>query len=309
MEPLRLVSSDGSHLDATETLYRSLHGPLAAGVNHPLAIDLSSVSFLPAQELLTLVTAARFWHLRTGQRTTLVGMPHHVHRYLERMDIFTTCGAWIDQEHELDLDDRLDRSPVSRKLLEVMPLASNEERNAWDVIDAVRRARLILDSWFDADEASVERLVRVLSEIASNVVHSQDQGFAIIQHYREPGQGDSGGRVTIAVADLGIGIEASLRTRLVQGSHRRGSFAPAGSKAILHALDLGVTSRDTVGGLGLTRVRSIVDEWQGSLLIRSLDAAVHIDAGQVTVQDALPFVPGTQVTIRVRGQGDEPFRF
>jgi len=47
----------------------------------------------------------------------------------------------------------------------------------------------------------------MLGEIAENIKHSQDRGFAIIQRYNGRGRSGNTSEVVIAVSDLGIGIE------------------------------------------------------------------------------------------------------
>ena len=107
----------------------------------------------------------------------------------------------------------------------------------------------------------------------------------------------------MAIADLGIGIEASLRSKTLTGAARSQPAFTTGSGAILHAFALGVTSRDTVAGLGLARVQAIVEEWHGTLHVRSDSACVRFDADLVVPDDGLPAVPGTQVTFTVRDPG------
>lgn len=128
------------------------------------------------------------------------------------------------------------------------------------------------------------------------MTHSRDRGFALIQHHKR----QSGGRVSISVGDLGIGIEASLRVQGARLLLAENEAVPTGSDAILRALELGVTGRGEVGGVGLHRVRAIVDDWQGTLVIRSCQSRVQIVAGEVRTRNGLAKVPGTQVTITVR---------
>lgn len=286
-----------------DTLYDQLGDALAIGRADPLAIDLSRLSFVRPNELLVLVTVARLWHRHIGQHTTLVGMQPEVHRYLERMDLFTTCGDWLQQDHELPLAERYARSRASRNLLEVVPIAADNDQNSRDVTDTTGRAKDILETWFGAKTPAVGRLLTILSEIASNVAHSDDRGFAVIQRYRNPADPAAGGRVVVAVADLGIGIEASLRRRRAWGGPGGRRALGTGSGAILRAFDLGVSSRETVAGLGLPRVRQIVGEWHGLLAVRSFGSSVRFEEDAVYTQDGLAEVPGTQVTITAQDLG------
>jgi len=246
---------------------------------------------------MMLITGARLWHRMTGQPTILAGIQPEVHKYLERMDVFSVCSHWIQQASPLNPAECWSRSQSPRKLLEVMPVSADRIRNSQDVTTAVGRAHRILETWFSNNLPAIGPIATILSEVASNVTHSQDRGFAVIQHHYAP----SGGRVTIAVGDLGVGIEASLRQRGARlGPFHQGA-PPVGSGAILRALELGVTSRGDVRGMGLYQVKTLVDRWQGILAIRSGHSSVRIAESQVYVRDDLVDIPGTQVTITVRG--------
>lgn len=285
-----------------ESFYRQVVDALQGGrAREPLYCDLSLAGFVSPEGILALVSAARLWYLVTGYPMQLYNIRLEVHRYLERMDLFSQCENWIQAADKLADQDRLSRSAESQRLLEVLPIASEEMQNARDVTEALARASRILTAWFAADNQAVTRLLTVLSEIATNIVHSVDRGFVVIQRYRDSDAGAFGSQVAIAVGDLGIGVETSLRrkrslTRL--GDDR----SPAsGSDYILHALELGVTSRDTIGGMGLYRVKTIAADWQGTLAVRTARSAVRISAHTVEVANDLAEIPGTQVVISVRG--------
>jgi len=303
LEPVQLLmlpSTFGS-FSYVEELYRQINVVQCTGAMGPLHLNLSLVPFLPAEGLIALVSVARLWYRWTGTRTVLTCMSSSVHRYLERMNLFTQCVLWLDQDCELKQEDRFDRSSVSSRLLEIMHIASDERQNALDVIDAIRRARLILMTWFDVDTAAVGRLLTILSEIASNVVHSQDEGFVVIQRYRDGRNFSCGSRVTVTIADIGIGIEKALQHSHSSIKRDDNCELYSGSDYIHHALRLGVTSRDTVAGMGLPQVKNIVEDWRGTLTIRSSRSIVHFVENACSTCDNGAEIPGTQVTISVRG--------
>src|SRR5262249_42791582 len=153
------------------------------------------------------------WHSETGERVRLCNLRPDVHQYLERMDLFHHCDEWLEQDETLPEEARFGRSLASFNLLELLPISGDEEQNTEDVVMAFTRARRIVEAWFDADEAAVGRLLTMLTEITSNVVHSQDRGFVAIQRYRSTDRNQVGSRVTIAVGDLGIGIRGSLHRK------------------------------------------------------------------------------------------------
>jgi hypothetical protein len=267
-----------------------------------LPVDMSSISFVYVDGLLALTCIARLWHRWTGYRLRLQHLDPKVHRYLERMDLFSQCSEWLEQDRLLDEGDRFNRKPYSERLMEVTPIPSDEQLNEGAVQEALHRMRAILDSSTSRDPTSVIRLCTMLSEITQNVVHSLDQGFAIVQRYRTPGSAIvQNYRVLISVVDLGIGIESSLRRSPVPLLLDNGAPLISGSDYILKALEVGVTSRASGGGLGLHHVRGLVQEWRGTLTIRSGRSRVQISSDTLTRTDALAEIPGTQVTIEVHG--------
>ncbi len=301
--PLRAITTlrpvSLNNISSIEQFYQGLEAAVVAcRTLEPLVLDLSWVGFLPPEGIIALVTAARLWHGATGARVRLCNLRSDVHRYCDRMNVFSQCGAWIEEERTLAEEERFDRAPASSNLLEMHPIAGDEDWNSQDVAVALARAARIVHAWFDADAAAVGRLLTMLSEVASNVVHSRDQGFAAMQRYR----GDTrqfGSRVSMVVGDSGIGIETSLRAKARVRS--KPARLASGSDYILHALELGVTSRESTGGVGLYRVKCIVEEWRGSLIIRSDRSMARVSAEGIETRDDLANIPGTQVAITVQG--------
>lgn len=269
----------------------------------PLVVDLGSVSFVPVDGLVVLACTARLWHRWTGQKLILHKIDPKVHRYFERMDLFARCQEWLEQEDQLSVLELFDRKPHSERLLELTPIASDENQNAADVTTAVDRVSHILSNLVYQNTRSVGQLCTMLSEIAQNVVHSRDTGYAIVQRYQtntSTGFGNAH-RVVITVADLGLGIEGALKgSKAFQAQAVRDQLM-CGSDFILKALELGVTSRQTPGGMGLHQVRTIVNEWEGTLSIRSSRSLITITGASITRRDDLVNIPGTHVTISVRG--------
>jgi hypothetical protein len=295
LTPLALSSRE----DAEE-----IYGQLVAtrdDAERPLRLNLAHVSFVRVDGLLALVNVARLWNQRTHQRTTLCGMRPKVHQYLERMDLFRTCSPWIVQDQELPETERYDRLPESYRLLEIIRIDGEEQQNAKDVANAVRRAQHILTSWIGQDTYAIGQLGTILAEITSNVVHSLDHGYAVIQRYRDNDNPFFGSHIWISIADLGIGIEGSLQryqSRLDPSVRRQ---LRRGSDYLIQALEMGVTTRETAGGTGLHWVRSIVTDWRGTFTIRSHRSIVSFTEDTVIRRDDLTEIPGTQVTISVRG--------
>jgi len=70
-----------------------------------------------------------------------------------------------------------------------------------------------------------------------------------------------------------------------------------------HALQLGVTSRNEIGGLGLPRVKELVEQWAGLLVIRSRHSRIQASSEGVRKRNDLSGIPGTQVIISLTFQG------
>lgn len=288
---------------AQEMLYRQVVTALRQSPSGPLLLNLRAIPFIPAERVLALVNVARLWHRQTGFKARLVQLQRPVHQYLERTDVFTQGNPWLEVDHPLALEERFERSKTSRRLLELLPIRGEKAGNVEDVPLALQRAKDILIHWLDQDRVAIERVCTMLAELTSNIVHSQDSGFAIIQRYRDSGYFPAGSRVHLAVADLGIGIEASLR-----GAVQRAPL-PAnarGSAYLEHALEAGSTSRGSVAGTGLPMVKTYVQNWSGSLEIRSEQSLLICQGDQCILHDDLEPFPGTQVVLQVQGAPQRP---
>ncbi|GAB4193670.1 MAG: hypothetical protein OHK0022_08790 [Roseiflexaceae bacterium] len=284
-----------------EDLYTQVVSLRSHCVYQSLIINMKAVRFVYADALLALTSVVRLWYQWSGRKVFFRDLDYKVHRYLERMDFFEKCADWLEQHRVLESNKRLDRKEYSERLLEVTPIPSDEEKNAVIVPISVDRIRKILNSTANRHTTNINELCTMLAEITHNVIHSSDQGFAVVQRYRTSGIIQSY-RVMIGVVDLGIGIEDSLQrsevSLLKPGDQNR---LILGSDYIMKALDFGVSSRNSGGGLGLWQVRRIVENWRGTLTIRSQKSRVHITANTVMCVDNLAEIPGTQVTISVQG--------
>ena len=288
---------------AQDTLYRQVKAALCQSPNGPLLLNLCNISFIPAERVLALVNVARWWHRQTGFKVRLVRLQRPVHQYLERTDLFAQCVAWLEDDQPLALEERFERLPESQRLLEILPIRGEKAENVQDVSFALKRAKDILARWLDENNIAVERVRTMLAELASNIAHSQDSGFAIIQRYRDSGYYPNGSRVHLAIADLGIGIEASLR-RAAHSVHLPPNTK--GSAYIHYALQFGSTSRGGVAGAGLPMVKTHVQNWSGTLEIRS-DHSMLVCCGEnCSLHDDLVAFPGTQVVLQVQGEPQRP---
>lgn len=252
-----------------------------------IQLDLSRIAFVTPEAVLALITTARLWQRERGTRVQLVSLDRQVQQYLHRVDFFSGCADYLFVDEQVD--EAWSRS-VSANLLEVSTISSEPDANAEAVYSVFGKvSNLMLGR---VDNSRIKATCDLLSIVVENITHSQDVGHVLAQIY----QTMDGYRVHIGIIDLGLGIPATLKPR----------YPDVGSDSmyLLHALDLGVSSRTGAGGLGLFNVNKIVRGQQGSMTIRSGRSVLQIADGQVLRRDDLVSIPGTQVFITVWGRHD-----
>jgi hypothetical protein len=263
----------------------------------PEAIDCSGVRFADPYGILVLLAIGLSTPYRCGSAWGLV-LPHDpaVLSWLGR------CGALrLIEEHFIvdgppasgapEVADRRDpaRDPV---LLEVALV-----RVGADVHRAVARikarADLLLVSRLGYSGLAADRFTVAMAEVCQNVVdHSGGPGLALAQCYLRAGGAPE---IRLAVADIGIGVRASLAPRYADSTPGAWDDLTAVRLAFRH----GVTgSGDPDRGLGLAAVAELVRAWGGKLRLRSGTAACDVGA-HPKVRSGLAAFPGTQVNIRL----------
>lgn len=252
----------------------------------PLVYDMRLVEFVTPHSALLLLTLVRHIANTSGYRVCFTNLQTEVHAYLERIDFFTQTNDWAYTDYKLPPDAHYSRSKESNNLLEITHLSSAEEE-----VRFLSRARAILSQWLPENDPEIDRIVRVLAEICSNVLdHSEDQGHVMIQRYRRADAVE----VNIVVVDLGIGITESL-------SRVHGQIACSDSDYILRALE-GYSAREGgIGGSGLQFVTGQLAPRNGLLVIRSCEGLVAVAGSNHLVAPAVSYLPGTQVSLRVQG--------
>jgi hypothetical protein len=258
----------------------------------PDAIDASGIRFVAPYGVLVLLAIGLSAPYRNGRAWGLV-LPREpaVLCWLER------CGALrqieqlfiVDRPAAPDEEDRPDggRDPV---LLEVSVV-----REGADVHRAVARikarADLRLVSKLGYSGLAADRFTVAMAEVCQNVVdHSGGPGLALAQCYVRAG---SGPEIRLAVADIGIGVRASLAPRYAD----RLPHSWDDRTAVRLAFRRGVTgSGDPDRGLGLAAVADMVRAWGGALRLRSGTASCEVGA-HPGERSGLAAFPGTQVAI------------
>ena len=251
----------------------------------PLTYDMGQVGFLYPYGVMLLLSTARHVARATGSRVELTNLQPQIGAYLERVDLFTQGEQWLYVSE--DLQERFFRNDQSYNLVEICRLQTPRQQAQF-----LNRTRSVMETWLHNDEQEIDRIFSVLSEICSNArEHSQDEGQAMVQHYRWHTHAE----VHIAVTDLGIGINGSL-------SRQYGAIAPSAERFILLALAGRSARGEQEGGAGLQMVKAHIAQQGGELAIRS-------DTGFVMVKDdgepfacQLPALPGTQVSVKLRSR-------
>ena len=100
---------------------------------------------------------------------------------------FATCGDVVGVSVMMDRE-----TGRSRGFAFVEMASADAAQNSLDVTTALARAQRILRTWFGVDQGAIGPIATILAETASNVTHSDDRGFAVIQHHRrQTGEGHS----------------------------------------------------------------------------------------------------------------------
>lgn len=269
-----------------------------AGV--PDAIDCSGLRFADPYGVLVLLAVGlsapyrreRAWGLALPRDPAVLSWLERcgARRLIEKL--FIVDAAAPEERGERDSG----RDPV---LLEVALV-----REGADVHRAVSRikarADLLLVSRLGYSGLAADRFTVAMAEVCQNVVdHSGGPGLALAQCYLRAGGGPE---IRLAVADVGIGVRASLAPRYAD----RVPGAWDDRAAVRLAFRRGVTgSGDPDRGLGLAAVSDMVRAWGGSLRLRSGTAACEVGAHPGERGGLAPF-PGTQVAIRLPHAAGRP---
>jgi hypothetical protein len=258
----------------------------------PDAIDCSRVRFADPYGALVLLAIGlsvpyrrgRAWGLVLPRDTAVLSWLDRcgAHRLIEQLFIVDGTPAGDDPARRDS-----GRDPV---LLEVALV-----REGADVHRAVSRikarADVLLVSRLGYSGLAADRFTVSMAEVCQNVVdHSGGPGLALAQCYLRAGGGPE---IRLAVADVGIGVRASLAPRYAD--RLPGSWDDRA--AVRLAFRRGVTgSGDPDRGLGLAAVTDMVRAWGGTLRLRSGTAACVVGAHPAEIVGLAAF-PGTQVAI------------
>lgn len=260
-----------------------------------VTFDMNDVGFVDPAGMLALLDLLR-WMDQKGIRSNVKLPGEKVVTYLERMDFWKHLKKY---EVEADYGSIPDPGGSSNRdvLLETTPVRETDDVHR--IIRGVREeAGVILEKNLNYPDQELDRFLTAISEICQNIVeHSGDEGFVAVQKYFYR---DTLGRnvVKMAVSDMGIGIEKTLRERFQEKAGEEWSDRMAIEKAMSEQ----VSRFDDPGrGHGLKTVRESTGHWNGRLSLRSGTARVtkvpDWDDRTPDNEEDLPEFPGTRVIL------------
>ncbi len=278
---MRLVLGAGDGLNAA-SCDRLMARLVGIQPTHPqeITIDLQTAAFIDPYGAACLCLVAR--HLAEHRQRLILVLPSSRRAQLAVVEtgVAAMLRQWCELRnvppvHELR-DERNGALPLS--LI----------RNRTDVHTVLSYLVNLAQQRLGFDPGDVLDASKVVSELCYNVIdHSKTDGLVVAQL----GQDRQGRRyVSLAVADAGIGIRASLASRYPEAAEWRHG------DAIQQALG-GLSSRASGGGVGLRSIYAVVRRYGGRLSIRSGNERLHISAEHHPRSLEGAWFPGAQVGI------------
>ena len=275
---LVLAQDDGLNASACDRLMARLASDQATN-DAEITIDLQAAAFIDPYGAACLCLAVR--QLAERERRLVVVLPSHrrAQAAVTQTGLTNVLRQWAEVRnlpgHELR-DERSGALPIS-------PIRSRS-----DVQAVLAYLINLAQQRLGFDQGDVLDASKVVSELCYNVVdHSQADGLAVAQISRDR-QGQR--YVSLAVADAGVGIRASLAARHPEAACWRHG------EAIQRALG-GLSSRTSGGGAGLRSIDAVIRRYGGRLAIRSGDERLYVSADRQPLTLSGAWFPGTQVGI------------
>ncbi len=281
VEEVRAELSGGYPIEQMDRLVRQLQNLIEMDSPARVTIDLARLAHVcPAALALLTAVAVRLVEEGLLEEGSTVDGPRSplTARYLMRMD-FVRLITREEQEEPFERRDDVGFRPAR-----MFSGADDYHRVCADMVAA-------LGERMPADRHSIASLRIALDEIAENVVHhaaSPIGGVAAAQGYPKKR------KFEIAIVDLGVGIQASLK--------QNPAYADVSSDvdAIRLALKKYVSATpERNGGTGLFVANLLMEANGGTLAIRSGHGAVFSGVEEFAFEREIYF-PGTMVALRAR---------
>lgn len=275
-EKLTPISMDGLFQDFSPVWRRT------PGRRKKFILNLADVKFVDPYAAVTLCLLIETIAGRLKAKPRIIPpQAETVTGYLGRLGFWNHISLIADIQGGIESANRSLLPLDSDVLLELTPI-----RNAKDVKDITEHLLKIISTNLEYSDKSANKIINLISELCRNILdHSSATGWATAQRYVHA----NGTRfLQIGVADAGIGIKESLKTRYP----RAGRWTH--QEAILKALQKDF-SRFPKRGLGLYMVHRIVEDFKGHLQLRSGDSRVFLGTTQRGFH--VDWFPGVQASI------------
>ncbi len=249
--------------------------------------DISGLRFITPVGVVLWICWIRFFE-KIGVTWTIVGVDEQadIYRYLQRIDFFSTIGV--------ETVESFVRRPSRRRFIPIENVGRASQANVNQL--ASRAAECISPDPIEGLEGDYPGYLNCLkfgiSELVNNVSqHASGMGCIMAQYFP---RFDS---VTVAVADIGMGIRESFHMVRYEQEHEV-SHLKSLQQALLPLMS---SKKGTLGwgesvnqGVGLTLLAEIAEACGGEFCILSGDGMVHNRVG--TQLDGMFF--GTLVAYR-----------
>jgi anti-sigma regulatory factor (Ser/Thr protein kinase) len=275
---LVLAQDDGLSAAACDRLIARLASQQAANEGE-ITIDLQTAGFIDPYGAACLCLAARQMAQRQQRLVVVLPSQRRAQATVAQTGLVAALRPYAEVRNLPGHELREEHSGT-------LPL--NPIRSRSDVQTVVAYLVGLAQQRLGFDPGDVLDASKVVSELCNNVVdHSQADGLAVAQIYQ-----DRQGRryVSLAVADPGIGIRASLTKRHPEAAQWRHG------EAMERALG-GLSSRASGGGAGLRSIYAVVRRYGGRLAIRSGDQRLAVSSERQPRTLSGAWFPGTQVGI------------
>lgn len=272
---MTLISLQGAlGLPTIDYLQAVLEPVDGAGPPDDLSLDFSEVEDVAPAGVAVLGARLRTWRRESGCDPTARYRPPSAGR----------LGMWLGRPA---IDAMLAHCPHGDEDgLTVRGCEAFSDMNG--AYRAAQRLRLALVHHIALEARAIESVGTMIDEICRNVIQHGDPAGGVAAVAPLPD-----GRFELAVADVGIGIHASL----AQNPDYAHIDDP---QALQTALEPGATGEPGRGrGMGLFLTRLVIAENGGTLILRSGSAQVIASPGTILSTPA-PWLPGTLVIARVR---------
>lgn len=264
---------------------RAWHSPAPDADLADIFLDLRAVTTIEPYALVMLCALLR--HMAENGRRPYLLLPESepVLAVLQRAGLAPTVEAYSGNRLRVEVGRwEAEAAPVLVGLASIHDAADVER-----VRCGLSRARAEVEAHLDLGPGEGALLEASLVELAQNVwQHSEDWGMVCVGRGVQPRTGRRS--VTIAVADLGVGMRRSLAQR-----YEVTDWSDA--DAIVHATRPGYSRCGDQRGIGLTQVLAMARRFDGALVIRSGGARVHF--ADRRAHPTAPF-PGVQVSLTLR---------